>query len=188
MTEESQAILTDIQARMDKAVLHLRDELKGIRTGRATPALIENIRVDYYGNPTPLLQLAQISVPEPRQLAVKPFDSKSLANIERAILKSNLGMTPNNDGKTLRLNLPQLSEEQRKKLASRVKEIGEQARVSIRNVRRDGNKHIEQSAKDSKISKDSAYDLHENVQNRLKKHESEIDEILKRKTEEILTV
>lgn len=185
---EARAVLEDIRDRMDKAISHLRDDLKGIRTGRATPALVESIRVDYYGSPTPLLQLAQISVPEPRQIAVRPFDRSVLGEIERAILKSDLGLQPNNDGKMIRLTLPPLSEEQRKKLAARVKELGEQARVSLRNIRRDGNKNIEQAKKDSKISEDQARDLGEEVQSSLKKHEKGVDDILKAKTDEIMTV
>ncbi|MCA8972529.1 MAG: ribosome recycling factor [Planctomycetes bacterium] len=180
-------ILKDVEDRMVKAVAHLKDELRGIRTGRAVPALVDNVRVDYYGSPTPLNQLAQISAPEARQLLVKPFDTKALADIERAVLKADLGMTPNSDGKVLRLNLPVLSEEQRKKLAHRVKDIGETARVSLRNVRRDGNKHVETAKKDG-LSEDQAADLADRVQEFLKKHEAEIDAILKSKTEEIMTV
>lgn len=187
MDDGGKKILEDVKERMDKAVVHLRDELRGIRSGRATPALVENVRVDYYGSPTPLNQLAQISVPEPRQLLVKPFDAGALADIERAILKSDLGMSPNSDGKVLRLGLPVLSEEQRKKLAMRVKDIGEHARVSLRNVRRDGNKHIEAAKKDG-ISEDIAADLVDQVQELLKKHEADIDSILKSKTDEIMTV
>lgn len=187
MDDGGKSILRDVKERMDKAVTHLKDELRGIRSGRATPALVENVRVDYYGSPTPLNQLAQISVPEPRQLMVKPFDAGALADIERAILKSDLGMSPNSDGKVLRLGLPVLSEEQRKKLAGRVKDLGEQARVSIRNVRRDGNKHIEAAKKDG-LSEDQAADLVDEVQEALKEHEASIDSILKSKTEEIMTV
>ena len=185
---ESQDILADATTRMDKAITHLRDELRGIRTGRATPALVENIRVDYYGSPTPLMQLAQISIPEARQILVKPFDTGALSEIERAILKSNLGMTPQNDGKCLRLTLPPLSEDQRKKLAHRVKDLCEQGRISIRNVRRDSNKHIDAAQKDGAFSEDQGHDMHENLQTLLKDHEKGIDEILKAKTEEIMTV
>ncbi len=188
MSEAEDALLDDVKERMDKAITHLRDELKGIRTGRATPALVENIRVDYYGSPTPLLQLAQISVPEPRQIAVKPFDVTVIGEIERALLKSDLGMAPNSDGKLIRLTLPPLSEDQRKKLAARVKDLAEQARVSLRNVRRDGNKHVEQDKKDSKISEDQARDVEEQIQAKLKTHEGLVDEIVKSKTEEIMTV
>ncbi|MAE76139.1 MAG: ribosome recycling factor [Planctomycetes bacterium] len=188
MTDSGKQILDDTQGRMDKALSHLRDELKGIRSGRATPALVENIRVDYYGSPTPLLQLAQISVPEPRQLAVKPFDIGAIKEIERAILKSDTGLSPSSDGKMIRLSLPPLSEEQRKKLAHRVKDIAEQARVSLRNIRRDGNKHIEQAKKSAEISEDQARDFETEIQEGLKKHEGDVDDILKAKTEEIMTV
>ena len=188
MTETAKQLLNDVQDRMGKALSHLRDDLKGIRSGRATPALVENIRVDYYGSPTPLLQLAQISIPEPRQIAVKPFDVSAIGEIERAILKSDLGLSPNSDGKLIRLTLPPLSEEQRKKLATRVKDLGEQARVALRNVRRDGNKQIEQAKKDGGLSEDQARDLTEEVQEHLKKHEKEVDDILSAKTDEIMTV
>ncbi len=185
---ESKDILADATTRMDKAISHLRDELRGIRTGRATPALVENIRVDYYGSPTPLMQLAQISIPEARQILVKPFDAGAAGEIERAILKSDLGMSPQNDGKSIRLTLPPLSEDQRKKLAHRVKDLCEQARVSIRNVRRDGNKHIDSAQKDGDFSEDQGHDMHEELQGLLKTHEKGIDEISKKKTEEIMTV
>lgn len=187
MEDGGKQIMADVEERMDKAVAHLKDELRGIRSGRATPALVENVRVDYYGSPTPLNQIAQISVPEPRQLMVKPFDVSALADIERAILKSDLGLSPNSDGKVLRLALPVLSEEQRKKLATRVKDLGEQARVSIRNVRRDGNKHVDAAKKDG-LSEDQAADLVDQIQDVLKKHEGTIDSVLKSKTEEIMTV
>lgn len=185
---ESKDILEDATSRMDKAISHLRDELRGIRTGRATPALVENIRVDYYGSPTPLMQLAQISIPEARQILVKPFDTGAIGEIERAILKSDLGMTPQNDGKALRLSLPPLSEDQRKKLAHRVKDLCEQSRVSIRNVRRDANKQIDSAQKDGAFSEDQGHDMHEELQSLLKKHEQGIDEIAKQKTDEIMTV
>lgn len=180
-------ILADVEERMDKAVQHLKNELRAIRSGRAVPALVENVRVDYYGSPTPINQLAQVSAPEARQLLIKPFDTKALADIERAVLKADLGMTPNSDGKVLRLNLPALSEEQRKKLANRVKDIGETARVSLRNVRRDGNKAAEAAKKDG-LSEDQVKDLEARVQDLLKVHEANVDSILKAKTEEIMTV
>ncbi len=188
MTEFAKMVINEIKERMDKTVDHLKEDLRGIRTGRASPALVENIRVDYYGSPTPLMQLAQISVPEARMLAVKPFDQGALAAIEKALLKANLGMTPNSDGKVLRLALPALSEEQRKKLAGRVKELAEKTRVSLRNVRRDGRKQIEQNQKDGELSEDVAHDLIEQVQDHLKQHEAGVDQILADKTKEIMTV
>ncbi len=188
MTEFAKMVIDEIKGKMDKSVEHLKDELRGIRTGRASPALVENIRVDYYGSPTSLLQLAQISVPEARMLAVKPFDQGALPAIEKALLKANLGMTPNSDGKVLRLALPALSEEQRKKLAVRVKELAEKTRVSLRNIRREGRKQIEQSQKDGDLSEDIAHDLIDEVQEHLKEHEKGVDQILADKTKEIMTI
>ncbi len=181
-------ILADVHERMDKAVTHLKDELRGIRTGRATPALVDHLRVDYYGTATPLSQLSQISIPEPRQIAVKPFDANALPEIEKAILKSELGLQPNRDGKLIRITLPPLSEDQRKKLAARAKDVAEETKVSLRNVRRDGNKAAEQAQKSHDISEDQARDLTAEVQEQLKKHEGLVEEILKSKTEEIMTV
>jgi ribosome recycling factor len=173
---------------MGKAVSHLSDELRGIRTGRASPALLDTVRVDYYGSATPLIQLAQISVPDPRSLMVKPFDASCLGDIEKAIHKSNLGVTPNSDGKVIRLSLPPLSEEQRKKLAAKVKEIAEQARISLRNVRRELNKQVEEGEKAQDFTEDEAKKLLEMVQDKLKEYEGKVDDVLKRKTQEILEV
>ncbi len=188
MTEFAKDLMEDVRDRMQKAVEHLKQELQGIRTGRATPALVENIKVDYYGTPTPLLQLAQISIPDARQIAVKPFDASASSNIEKAILKSDLGLNPSNDGKVIRLTLPMLSEEQRKKFAGRVKDIGEQARVGLRNIRRDANKHVDQQQKAGEFSEDVGKDLHDRIQDLLKEREKEVEEILSRKIAEIMEV
>jgi ribosome recycling factor len=183
-------ILLDVQERMLKAVDHLKDELRGLRTGRASPALVDNIKVDYYGSPTPMGQIAQISIPEARQIAIKPFDKNALKPIETALLTSDLGLQPSSDGKLVRVTLPPLSEEQRKKLAGRAKEIAEEAKVSIRNVRRDGNKNAETAMKDKSnhISEDQGKDLLDSIQQELKDHEKQVEDILKAKTQEIMTV
>ena len=133
-------ILSETTKKMAATVEHLVGELRGLRSGRASPALVENIKVDYYGAPTPISQIGQIQIPEPRQILVKPFDPSVLAAMEKAIQASSLGVHPQSDGKVLRLTIPMLSEDQRKKLVGRIKEMREETRVSLRNVRRDSNK------------------------------------------------
>ena len=145
--DPSKQMLATLHESMAKALQHLTDQLRTIRTGRASPALVDTIKVEYYGTLTPLNQIAHISVPEPRQLVVKPFDVTALKEIERAINKSELGLTPQNDGKLVRLTMPPLSEEQRKKLVGKIKEISEQTRVALRNLRRDSNKHFDDAEK-----------------------------------------
>ena len=142
----------DAKARMEKALGHLHEMLKGIRTSRATSALVDHIRVDYYGTQTPLGQLASISIPEPRQLVIKPFDVSAITGIVKAIQKSDLGIQPDSDGKIVRLTMPPLSGEQRKKYAAKAKEICEEGRISMRNVRRDVNKHADALKKSSELT------------------------------------
>jgi ribosome recycling factor len=186
MDETTKQILAGVSAKMEKSLTHLADQLRTIRTGRAAPALLEGIRVDYYGTLTPLNQMAHVSVPEPRQLLVKPFDVSALKEVERAILGSNLGLTPMSDGKQLRLQMPPLSEEQRKKLVVKVKELCEATRVALRNERRDGNKAAETSVKDGKLTDDNKSVLQTQVQDALKKAEAKVDELLKKKSAEIM--
>jgi len=151
-------MLTDVYAeaksRMKGAVQALEEDLAGIRTGRANPALIEKLQVIYYGAPTPLQQLASIGVPEPRQLLIRPFDPSTMKDIERAILASDLGLTPNNDGKAIRLNLPPLTEERRRELVRMVKNRSEEARVAVRNVRRDSIKDLREFENEKMITED----------------------------------
>ena len=165
---------------------HLVEQFRTIRTGRASPALVETIRVDYYGTPTPIQQLAHVSVPEPRQLLLKPYDLGALKEMERAIQKSDLGLNPSSDGKVLRLTLPPLSEEQRKKLVGRVKELAEAGRVALRNERREANKHADQGKKDGKLTEDACKKLHEKIDAEMKTAETRIDEVLRGKSKEIL--
>ena len=181
-------ILLDTEERMEKAVEYLITEFRGIRSGRATPGLVENIRVDYYGSMQPLKATASIAIPEPRLIVIKPFDPSSLKTIEKAIQTSDLGILPSNDGKLLRLEIPPLSEERRKQLANLVKEKAEDARVSIRNVRRDGNKQAETAEKDKAISEDELHDLKEEIQKLTKQYEDQVDEHMKKKTTELLDV
>src|SRR5947208_9694677 len=167
----SDEILLDGEERMEKAVNVLRDELRGLRTGRATPALVDTLRVEYYGSPTPLKQLAQISTPDPQSIVIKPFDPSVLKDIEKAIRSSDLGMAPNNDGKMIRLIVPSMSGEQRKKLGAVVKKSAEEAKVACRNIRRDGNKHFDQAEKDKEMTEDDRDAGKEEVQTLLKKYE-----------------
>jgi len=178
-------ILKDCKDRMDKALEVLRNEFKGLRTGRASPALLDTLRVEYYGSPTPIKQLASVSAPEPQQLLIKPFDANALKDIEKAIRGSDLGLAPDNDGKVIRLKIPAMSGEQRTKMAKKVKELAENAKVSCRNVRRDANKHAETAEKDKTMPEDEAKKAKERIQDVLKQYESKADELAAAKTKEI---
>ena len=186
MEDASALILMELEDKLEGAVKHLSDQLITIRTGRAAPALVDTIKVDYYGAPTPLNQLAHISVPEARQLLVKPFDASAIKEIERAILASHLGLTPSNEGKQLRLVLPPLSEEQRIKISAKCKEIAEATRVAMRNARRDANKAADLAKKSAHLSEDNIADLHDVIQEKLKGKEKQVDEILSKKQKEIM--
>lgn len=186
MDDTTQLILADFEDRAAKSVQHLKEVLAGIRTGRASPALVDHLRVQAYGTTSPLNQLAHISVPEARQLAVKPFDPSILKDIERAILTSDLGLTPSSDGKLIRLTLPPLSEEQRKKLVAKVKDFAENTRVALRNERRDANKAGEQAFQDHEITEDFLRELKDAVQDRLRHFEKLVDEVLAAKTREVM--
>src|SRR5437868_2809892 len=184
MTNEE--ILFDAEERMEKAVNVLRDEFRGLRTGRATPALVDHIRVEYYGSPTPLKQLAQINTPDPQQIIIRPFDQGSLKDIEKAIRSSDLGMAPNNDGKMIRLTVPAMSGEQRQKMVARIKKSAEEAKVAIRNVRRDANKGFDQAEKASEMTEDERDKGKDEVQTLTKKSEDRVAELSDKKAKEIL--
>ena len=181
-------ILLDCEEHMDKALEHLRHELRGIRTGRATPALVEHIMVEYYGTPTPLKNIAQISVPESMQLLVKPFSQGDLKAIERAVQDSKLGMTPRSDGKPLRLILPPMSQETRIKMVAQCKSIAETAKVSIRAARRDANKLVETEEKGSVLTEDEAKKGKEEIQELTKNYEHKVDELIEHKRKEVMEV
>jgi ribosome recycling factor len=183
-------ILREAKASMDKSVEHLKNEIKGIRTGRATTALVEFIKVEYYGSMTDLKALAAISIPEPSQILIKPFDAGSIAEVRKAIESSNLGLNPMVDGKQIRVNVPPLSGDRRKQLAAQVKKLGEDAKIAVRNVRRDANKHLDQVAKDKSahLSEDQIADLKDKIQELLKQHEVGIDQSVDAKTKEIMEV
>jgi len=182
----SQEIQKDCKDRMEKALDVLRNELKGLRTGRASPALLDSIRVEYYGSPTPVKQLAAVSTPDPAQIMIKPFDVAALKDIEKAIRTSDLGLSPNNDGKVIRLSIPPMSGEQRTKMAKKIKELAENAKVASRNVRRDANKHIDQAEKDKTMSEDDKKKGEEEIQKLLKSYEGQIDQVAAAKSKEIM--
>lgn len=181
-------VLLESQDRMEKTVESLQIDLRGIRTGRASPALVERLKVDYYGAATPLNQLATISVPEPRLLTIRPWDAAALSAIEKAILKSDLGLTPNNDGKILRLSIPRLNEERRQDLSRLVAKRVEEARVSIRNIRRDAMEDLKTLEKDKEISEDDMHKGREEVQKLTDDFIKQVDEVGKAKEKEILEV
>jgi len=181
-------LLKETEARMKKAVEVLQGDLATIRTGRASPALIERLRVDYYGTLTPLNQLAAISVPEPRLMIIKPYDPTSLSEIERAVLKSDLGLTPVNDGKLIRLPIPRLTEERRQELVRVVGRRVEEARVAIRNCRRDALRDLREMEKEKLISEDEHYRAREDMQKLTDKHVEQVDEVGQAKEREIKEV
>jgi len=181
-------LLKETEARMMKAVEVLQGDLAAIRTGRASPALIEKLRVDYYGTPTPLNQLAGISVPEPRLMIISPYDPTSLSEIERAILKSDLGLTPINDGKMLRLPIPRLTEERRQELVRVVSHRVEEARVAIRNCRRDALRDLREMEKEKLISEDEHYRAREDMQKLTDNYVEQVDEVGRAKETEIKEV
>jgi ribosome recycling factor len=176
------------EEKMEKASEHLRAEFAGIRGARATPGLVENIKVNYYGAPTPIKQLANIGIPEPTQLVLKPFDPGSIGEMEKAILKSELGITPQNDGKLIRLIMPPLSEERRRQLVKRAKELAEAQRIAIRNVRRDANKEADQLVADGEIPEDDFEKLKIEIDTLTKNYTVRVDKLLDDKTKELMEV
>ncbi len=185
---EAKEIIKDARRRMDGAISAFHDELVKIRTGRATPTLLDGIRVDYYGQKVPLNQAATVTAPEPRLLVVQPWEKKMLGEIEKEIQKADLGLNPSNDGTVIRIPIPQLSEERRKDLVKLVHKFAEDARVAVRNVRRDANDHLKKLEKNHEISEDQLKDYLDEIQKLTDDHIKEIDNIMKNKEEEILKV
>jgi len=181
-------VLLDAEERMEKCVEHLAGDYRGIKSGRATPGLVEGIRVDYYGSPTPLKQVANIGAPEPALLVIKPFDPSSIGDIEKAILKSEIGITPQSDGKLIRLPVPPLSQEQRKKYVKLAKDKAEEQRIAIRNVRRDANKAADGLKNDKAISEDDCDRLKDEIDKLTKGYTKQIDDLLDGKTKELMEV
>jgi ribosome recycling factor len=182
----SEEILFDAEERMEKAVSVFRDELRGLRTGRATPALVDMIRVEYYGSLTPLKQMAQISTPDPQQILIKPYDQSCIKDVEKAIRSSDLGMSPNSDGKMIRLIVPPMSGEQRQKMVARIKKSAEDAKVACRNIRRDANKHFDQAEKEKELTEDERDKGKEQVQTLLKTYEEKVAELADKKSKEVM--
>ncbi|MBI2153087.1 MAG: ribosome recycling factor [Candidatus Rokubacteria bacterium] len=182
-----QAVLKEVEAKMQGALDALGREFAGVRTGRASTGLLEGVRVDYYGTPTPIPQVASLSVPDPKTLLIQPWDASLLPAIEKAIMKSDLGLTPANDGKVIRLVMPPLNEERRKQLAKAVGKLAEDARVAIRNIRHDANKKLKTMEKEKKISEDDGHRGQEQIQKITDKFIQRADELLKKKEQEILT-
>jgi ribosome recycling factor len=178
----------DARRRMDRSVEAVHVEFNSVRTGRASPALLDRVNVDYYGQPTPLKQLATISAPEPRLLSIQPFDPSSVKAIEKALLESDLGLTPSNDGKLIRLPIPQLTEERRKELVKVVRHMAEEGRVAVRNVRRDVIHHLKQLVDDGDVGADEEHRAEELVQKVTDEHVAKIDDLLKHKEAEIMEV
>jgi ribosome recycling factor len=178
--------LFDAEERMEKALNVFKDGLRGLRTGRATPALLDALRVEYYGSPTPIKQIAQVSTPDPQQLVIRPFDANALKDIEKAIRASNLGLAPNNDGKIIRLQVPSMSGEQRQKMVALIKKQAEDAKVACRNVRRDANKHLETAEKEGELTEDDLTNGKEQVQNLLKSFEDKIQDAADKKSKEVM--
>jgi len=177
-----------MQEKMDKTVSVLKHELSTLKAGRANPSLLDRITVEYYGTATPLSQLANIAAPEPRVLTISPWDSKSIPVIEKAILKSDLGINPSNDGKMIRLVVPQLTEERRKDLVKLIKKLGEEAKVAMRNIRRDGNEQLKKLKKDGKITEDEHKKSEEDTQKMTDKCIKEVDKVIEIKEKEIMEV
>ena len=180
--------IKDIEGRMQKSVDNLKEEYVTIRAGRANPHILDRLRVDYYGTPTPIQQVANVSVPEARMIQIQPWEASLIKDIEKAILVSDLGLTPNNDGKTIRLVFPELTEDRRKELAKDIKKKGDNAKVAIRNIRRDANDAIKKENKAGDISDDEAKNSEDEIQKITDKYIAIIDSAIDDKTKEILTV
>ena len=172
--------------RMDKTIAALKDEFKALRTGRASASIFDRVRVDYYGTPTPLNQVSTISVPEARSIVIQPFDKSLISEIEKAILKSELGLNPSNDGKVIRISIPPLTAERRKELVKQAKSIAENSRVAIRNIRRDGNDELKKQQKDGTITEDDLKTGEADLQKSTDKYIQDINKILEEKEKEIM--
>ncbi len=181
-------IYTDVTLKMEKTIVNLKTDLNKVRTGRASLALLDDIRIDYYGTSTPLSQMATLAVPEPRLITIQPWDPTTIGEIEKAILKSELGLTPMNDGKIIRINIPRLTEERRKELVKVVRKMGEGTKVALRNIRRDANEQVKGLEKNKKISQDQLHQWMDKVQTSTDKYIEKVDTVLSAKEKEILEI
>ena len=184
----SEEVVKELKTGIDKTIDDLRKELAKIRTGRASAALLDGVRVSYYGTPTPLSQVASIGVPEPRLITIKPWEKSILKDIEKALREANLGITPNNDGEIIRLPIPPLTEERRKELAKQVRTKGEEHKVAIRNLRRDANERLKGQLKDKKITEDDNKRTGEKVQKETDAGVAKVDEVIQKKEKEVMEV
>ena len=181
-------MINELEAKMQKTIEKLQESFSEIRAGRANPAILNKVTVDYYGVPTPINQMAGVSVPEARMIVIQPWDMNTLKDIEKAILASDIGLNPNNDGKVIRLNFPELTEERRKELVKDIKKMAEESKVSIRNIRRDGMEKIKADLKNGEISEDEKSKAEDDVQKLTDKYVAEIDKILENKEKEIINI
>ena len=179
-------ILFDVEERMEKALAKLKGDLAGIRTGRANPGLVDSLRVEVYGSPTPIKAVASVGAPEPTQIVIRPFDPGTLKDIEKAVQASGLGLNPQNDGRLIRISVPPLSTEVRRKLAARIKELSEEAKVAVRNVRRDGNKAADQEQKDKALTEDERDQVKNDIQELTKKLEAKVTDLAAAKEIEVM--
>ena len=184
----SSQIYDECTEKMDKTVSSLKKEMGKIRTGRANPSILDDLVLEYYGSPTPLKQLAQVSTPDARSLMISPYDKSCLSAIEKAINASSLGLPPNNDGQVIRLNIPELTEDRRKELIKDMKKKGEESKIAIRNIRRDSNESIKKSEKAKEISEDDSKKQMDEIQKLTDKFIAKVDEVMKHKEEDILTI
>ncbi len=184
MTDDE--ILLDTEERMDKAIGVLKTALAGIRTGRANPGLVDSLKVEVYGSSVPMKQLATVGAPEPTQIVIRPFDPGTIKEIEKAILASDLGFTPQSDGRVIRLNVPPLSMEVRRKLVGRIRELAEEAKVSVRNIRRDGNKAADQAEKEKDLSEDERDQVKDEIQELTKTYETKVNDLAKAREKEVM--
>ena len=185
---DSSQVEAQAKQRMDKALAVVTEELKGIRTGRASAGLLDRVKVDYYGTPTPIKQLANINVPESQLITISPWDKSTIPAIEKAVQTSDLGITPSNDGNIIRLSMPPLTEERRKELSKVVHNQGEESKVAIRNIRRDILEDFKQMKKDGELTEDDLFREQESIQKVTDKHTQKVDELVKNKQNEIMTV
>lgn len=181
-------VINNMSTHMDKTIDALRKEYQKVRTGRASTGLLDEIRVDFYGTPSPINQVATLAVPEPRTITLQPWDAKMIPVIEKAIMNANLGLTPANDGKVIRLNLPPLTEERRKDIVKQLKKLAEDAKVAVRNIRRDAIDELKKQEKDKKISEDDLKRAEKEVQDVTNSHVAKIDEVLVHKEKEVMEV
>ncbi|MDO8956065.1 MAG: ribosome recycling factor [Deltaproteobacteria bacterium] len=185
---KKEAFIAEVKSKMEKSIEALRKDLSRIRTGRASLTLLDGVRVNYYGVPTPLSQVASLSVPESRTISIQPWDPKIIGEIEKAIQKSDLGLTPLSDGKIVRINIPSLTEERRKELVKVVKRMEEECKVAMRNIRRDANEQLKTAKKDKNLSEDDQFKYQEEIQKLMDKSIEKAEEVVKAKEKEILEV